>query len=75
MSSTIIASCAVGIVVSMVGIVGFMRLLDVEWASAIALGLFIAFWGGIGFGAMIGGVVHIDRQERLAAGERGHDHG
>ena len=50
-------------------------LLDVEWASAIGLGLFIAFWGGIGFGAMIGGVVHADRLERLAAAERSHDRG
>ncbi|MBX3315095.1 MAG: hypothetical protein KF906_12345 [Actinobacteria bacterium] len=71
----IVTGCAVGVVVSMVGMVVSMRLLDVEWASAIGLGLFIAFWGGIGFGAMIGGVVHADRLERLAAAERSHDRG
>ena len=62
-------------VASPVGVVVTMRLLDVEWGSAIGLGLFIAFWGGLGFGAMVGGVVHADRLERLAATGGGHDRG
>lgn len=75
MARTIAVGCLIGTVVSLVGVVTTMRLLDVEWASAIGLGLFVAFWGGLGFGSMIGGVVHADRLERLAAASKGHHRG
>lgn len=75
MGRTILVSCAIGVAASMIAVVATMRLLDVEWASAIGLGLFVAFWGGLGFGAMVGGVVHADRMERLAAAGGGHDRG
>lgn len=29
---------------------------DIEVASAVALGLFVGVWGGLGFGMMVGGV-------------------
>ena len=75
MATAIAVGCLVGTVVALVGVVVTMRLLDVEWGSAIGLGFFVAFWGGLGFGAMVGGVVHADRLERLAAAGGGHDRG
>jgi hypothetical protein len=42
---------------------------DVEWGSAIGLGLFVALWGGLGFGAMVGGVVWVTRHEEHGAGQ------
>ena len=75
MGTAIFVGCAVGAITSMIAVVAAMRLLDVEWASAIGLGLFVAFWGGLGFGSMVGGVVHADRLERLAAAGGGHDRG
>jgi hypothetical protein len=75
MATAITVGCLVGTVVSLVGVVVTMRLLDVEWGSAIGLGFFVAFWGGLGFGSMVGGVVHADRLERLAAAGGGHDRG
>lgn len=75
MGTAIFVGCAVGAITSMIAVVATMRLLDVEWASAIGLGLFVAFWGGLGFGSMVGGVVQADRLERLAAAGGGHDRG
>jgi hypothetical protein len=48
--------CTIGCLVSLVGVTVWMLALGIETASAIGLGLFVAFWGGLGFGAMIGGV-------------------
>lgn len=72
MGKAIFVGCAI---VAVVAVVATMRLLDVEWAPAIGLGFFVAFWGGLGFGSMVGGVVHADRLERLAAAGGGHDRG
>ncbi|HKY16763.1 MAG TPA: hypothetical protein VJM33_17690, partial [Microthrixaceae bacterium] len=35
-------------------------------AGALFLGMFTGFWGGLGFGAMVGGVVALNRAERDA---------
>lgn len=40
-----------------------MRLNGQSWATAVGLGLFVAFWGGLGFGGMSGGVRHALRLE------------
>lgn len=37
-------------------------------ASAFGLALFVAFWGGVGFGSMLGGVAWATRAE--TAGQR-----
>lgn len=34
-------------------------------AGALALAAFAGVWGGVGFGAMLGGVLHLARQEEL----------
>ena len=36
---------------------------DIAFPSALALGVFIGFWGGIGFGVMVGGVIVVARDE------------
>jgi len=48
---------AIGAVLAFIGIAAGILALDVEWESAVGLGLFIAVWGGLGFGVMIAGVV------------------
>ncbi|MCB0976417.1 MAG: hypothetical protein KDB02_03050 [Acidimicrobiales bacterium] len=35
---------------------------DLQPGSALALGVFIGFWGGIGFGVMIGGCTVLARE-------------
>ena len=61
---TIALGCLIGTVVAMVGVTLAMRAMDQSWSAAIGLGAFVAFWGGLGFGAMVGGVVHAERLER-----------
>ncbi|MCB0988496.1 MAG: hypothetical protein H6519_01445 [Microthrixaceae bacterium] len=34
-----------------------------ETGAAVGLGLFIAFWGGLGFGTMVGGVTWVSQHE------------
>jgi predicted phage tail protein len=38
------------------------------WGPALGMGAFVALWGGLGFGGMIGGVVYLTRAD--AAGEQ-----
>jgi hypothetical protein len=59
----------IGIVVSLVGIVAGMRAAGIEWGSALALGFFISFWGGLGFGSMMGGVAYLVRADAAAKAE------
>jgi len=48
-----------------------LRVTGSELSTAIGLGMFAAIWGGGGFGAMIGGVMHATRleQQELVAAE------
>lgn len=47
----------IGALISFLVIGAGILALDVEWGSAVGIGLFIAWWGGIGFGVMLAGVV------------------
>ena len=40
------------------------------WGASIGMGAFVAAWGGLGFGVMIGGVVWATQVERAAQRER-----
>lgn len=55
---SLIVGSTVGVILSFVGVTIGMLAVDVELSSALGLGLFVAFWGGLGFGTMIGGVVY-----------------
>lgn len=53
----LIKGAIIGAVISFIAIGAGILALDVEWGSALGLGVFIAWWGGIGFGVMLAGVV------------------
>ena len=66
----ILTGCVLGAVLSFLGVTFGMHALGAVWASALGLGLFVAFWGGLGFGAMVGGVVYATRlEQRMDHGE------
>ncbi len=49
---------------------GITALFGGGWAGALAVGAFCAFWGGPGFGGMMGFVVHQARAEKAAEAVR-----
>jgi hypothetical protein len=57
----------IGIVLAFVGVALPSLLVDMEWRSAVGFGTFVAFWGGLGFGSMMGGVAYVMGLERAAA--------
>lgn len=66
MGKILVASSAIGVVLSLVLITLGMMAAGQVWQSSLALGVFIAFWGGLGFGSMVGGVVYLTRIEKAA---------
>lgn len=52
-----------GVVVAFLGTTVGMLAADVELGSAVGLGIFMGFWGGLGFGTMVGGVTWVSRHE------------
>jgi hypothetical protein len=59
---------AVGVVLAFVATTLSMLAADVELGSALGLGLFIGFWGGLGFGVMVGGVTWVSAHEEHPPG-------
>lgn len=57
----------IGITLAFVGVAVPSLLVDMEWRSAVGFGAFVAFWGGLGFGSMMGGVAYVMGLERAAA--------
>lgn len=57
-------SVVVGVVVSFVGVSGALLAAGQGIGASLGLGAFVAFWGGLGFGVMIGGVVWATRSEQ-----------
>ena len=51
--------CAIGAVSVFIGIGGATYLSQHDLGGALALGGMSAFWGGLGFGAMLGGTLHV----------------
>ncbi|MCB1037987.1 MAG: hypothetical protein R2701_09500 [Acidimicrobiales bacterium] len=68
MGRSIVIGVAVAAVVSFLAVCATVLAEGESLGSAIGLGLFIAFWGGLGFGAMVGGVVFASRVEREGHG-------
>ena len=63
MGRAILVGSAIGVVISFVGVTAGMLAYGIEWGSAVGLGAFVAFWGGLGFGSMMGGVVWASRPD------------
>jgi hypothetical protein len=59
----ILTGVAIGVVVSFLGVGGGLLASGSSMSTAIGLGAFVAFWGGLGFGAMLGGVAYAIRVE------------
>lgn len=66
MGHAIVIGSVVGTVISFISVSLLLHLADVEWGSAIGLGAFIGFWGGLGFGSMVAGVVWASSSEVAA---------
>lgn len=60
---SVVMGALVGVVLSFIGTTIGMLLADVEVGAAIGLGVFVAFWGGLGFGTMVGGVIWVSNNE------------
>lgn len=60
---SVVTGALVGVVLAFIGTTVGMLLADVELGSALGLGLFVAIWGGLGFGSMVGGVVWVSNNE------------
>lgn len=58
MGRSIVVGSSIGVALSLAGVTLGMLAAGVAWQSALGLGAFVAFWGGLGFGSMVGGVVY-----------------
>lgn len=61
---------AIGVALSFVGVAVPFLVGGQAWGASIGMGAFVAAWGGLGFGVMIGGVVWATQVERAAQRER-----
>ena len=66
----IAVGCVIGVVSTFVAVGGALYLSQRDVALALALGAMSAFWGGLGFGAMFGGTIHLVRHSDEAYSER-----
>ena len=58
-----VVGAAIGIVMFVLAVGGLALAVGLDLAPAIGLGVFTAFWGGLGFGGMIGAVRAVNRLE------------
>lgn len=64
----VLVGSIVGVLSSFVVTSAGMFAAGVEAGGAVGLGLFVAFWGGLGFGSMMGGVAGFIRAMAAADG-------
>ena len=69
MARAVVAGSLVGVVVALVGVTAAMASLGANFVAALGLGIFVAFWGGVGFGTMVGGVFWANALEEQAHAE------
>lgn len=70
----VVVGSVVGVILSFAGATAGMVAAGVETGAALGFGAFVAFWGGLGFGSMMGGVLGFIRAAETAAGGDGHGH-
>lgn len=61
---------AIGVAISFLGVGGAFLAGGQGWGPSIGMGAFVAFWGGLGFGGMIGGVVWATQADEAAERDR-----
>lgn len=64
---SVVLGALTGIVLSFTGTLGGMLAAGAELESALGIAVFVAFWGGLGFGTMVGGVTWVSANEEHAA--------
>lgn len=57
----------IGVAVAFLGVAVPSLLSGMEPGAALGFGVFVAFWGGLGFGSMMGGVAYVTGLEKAAA--------
>jgi hypothetical protein len=57
----LVIGLGVAVTASIVGVGGAFLVGGQGWEVAIGMGIFVAFWGGLGFGGMVAGVVWATR--------------
>ena len=57
----IVVGASLGLVLGTGGVTAAALAIGEELASALGLGLFVGFWGGSGFGFMLGAALHVLR--------------
>ena len=57
------SAISIAVILSFVGVTAGLLAMGEGWGAALGLGAFVGFWGGLGFGAMIGGVIWATRVE------------
>jgi len=70
MGRALTISVAINFAVSFFGVGGAFLAGGQGWGASIGMGAFVAFWGGLGFGGMIGGVVWATQVDEAAKRER-----
>lgn len=70
MARALTIGVAIGVLVSFFGVGAVLLLMGEGWGAAIGMGLFVAAWGGLGFGGMLGGVIWASRVEQQEERER-----
>ncbi len=70
MAKALTIGVAVGVAVSFFGVGGAFLAAGQPWTTAIGMGVFVAMWGGLGFGGMLGGVIWASGVEGSAERER-----
>jgi Na+/melibiose symporter-like transporter len=60
---SVIVGCTIGLVSVLALVTPIVAALGADWGAALGVGAFIAVWGGLGFGAMVAGVLRTHRFE------------
>lgn len=59
----LVTSAGIAFVLICTGVTTGLLLHGQGWPSSLAIGTFTGFWGGAGFGVMVGGVLHTTREQ------------
>ena len=70
MAKALTIGVAVGVAASFLGVGGAFLASGQPWTTSIAMGVFVAMWGGLGFGGMLGGVIWASRFDEFTERER-----